>query len=129
MVVVERRNGMVMDMTRCMLYDRKVPQKLWVEAVNAAVYILNRCPCTILKGMTPEEAWTGRKPHIDHLRIFESQVLAYIPKPERTKLDARAREGIFVGYAPNEGGFRIYSPATNKVKIVISRRSGLGGYD
>lgn len=109
---------MVMDMARCMLYDKEIPQKLWAEAVNAVVYVLNRCPSSVLKGITPEEVWTGRKPRIDHLRIFGSQVLAYVPKKERTKIDPKAREGLFVGYAPNEGGFRIFTPSTNKVKIV-----------
>jgi hypothetical protein len=42
----------------------------WGEAVVTAVYILNRSPTKTLNGMTPYEAWHGRKPTVSHLRVF-----------------------------------------------------------
>jgi hypothetical protein len=38
--------------------------------VVTAVYILNRSPTKALNGMTPYEAWHGRKPAVSHLRVF-----------------------------------------------------------
>jgi hypothetical protein len=45
-----------MDMVRSMLACREVPKEFWPEAVNWAIYILNRSPTTALNDITPEEA-------------------------------------------------------------------------
>ena len=36
--VSERRNGFIMEMTRCMLNEKNLPKKLWVEATNTVVF-------------------------------------------------------------------------------------------
>ncbi len=40
------------------------------NTVNTAVYIKNRCPTKALNSKTPQEAWSGRKPDVFHLRVF-----------------------------------------------------------
>jgi transposase InsO family protein len=54
--VVERQNGTVVAMARSMLKAKGLPSWFWGEAVNTAVYILNRCPTKSVTGMTPFEA-------------------------------------------------------------------------
>ncbi|KAI3779099.1 hypothetical protein L2E82_08597 [Cichorium intybus] len=66
--VVERRNRTVLEMVRCNLKTMKMPDTLWGEAVNHSVYVLNRAHTKALKDTTPYEMWTGRKPHVEHLR-------------------------------------------------------------
>jgi hypothetical protein len=44
-----------------------MPAVFWGEAVVTVVYILNRSPTKALNGMTPYEAWHGRKPAVSHL--------------------------------------------------------------
>ena len=68
--VVERRNRMVVEMARCMLAHKNLPYKFWAEAVNTAVYILNRCPTKAVENETPYEVWYKRKPEVRTLRIF-----------------------------------------------------------
>ena len=68
--VVERKNRTVVSMVRAMLKAKDLPRELWGEAVNTAVYILNRASSKALQGQTPYEKWTGRKPSVDHLRTF-----------------------------------------------------------
>jgi hypothetical protein len=51
-----------------------------------AMYVQNRSPYNILKNMTPEEAFTGVKPEVVHLRIFGCLVYFHVPKEKRTKL-------------------------------------------
>ena len=67
--VAERKNRTVMNMVRSMLSMRKVPKILWAEAVNWTFYILNRCPTVAVKDVTPQEAWNGIKPNVEHLRV------------------------------------------------------------
>jgi len=42
--LAERRNKSLLDMAKNMLKEKKLPHEFWGEAVNIAVYILNRCP-------------------------------------------------------------------------------------
>ncbi|CAN6713113.1 unnamed protein product [Malus baccata var. baccata] len=42
--VAERKNRIVVEMAKSMLHEKGLPYKLWGEAVNTAVYLLNRCP-------------------------------------------------------------------------------------
>lgn len=46
------------------------------------VYIKNRSPHRILDNMTPEEAFIGKKPCVDHLRIFMCPTYTNVPKDE-----------------------------------------------
>jgi len=40
--VSERRNRTLMEMARCLLYEKKLPLNFWVEAVNTTSYLINR---------------------------------------------------------------------------------------
>ncbi|KAH9657443.1 Integrase catalytic domain-containing protein [Citrus sinensis] len=55
--VVERKNRTIMEMARCLLHDKGLPKKFWAEAVNTAVFLLNRLPTKALQKKTPLEAW------------------------------------------------------------------------
>lgn len=94
----ERNNRTIMESARTMLCARNVPQFLWAEAVNTAVYLLNRTATSQLKNSTPYEAWTGKKPNLSHVKIFGSSAFAHIPKIQRRKLDPKARKYTLVGY-------------------------------
>ncbi|XP_073102006.1 uncharacterized protein [Elaeis guineensis] len=54
--IAERKNQTILDMVRSMLKMKEMPKEFWTEAVNCAVYILNRCPTKNLEGRTPQEA-------------------------------------------------------------------------
>ena len=76
-------------MARSMFRHRHVSKQFWAEAINIAVYLLNRSPTVAVKGKTPEEAWLGRKPIINHLKVFGSLSFVWIPNVSHTKLDAK----------------------------------------
>ena len=71
---------------------------LWVEPCNTAVYVKNLCPHRVLGMSTPEEAFSGKKPDISHLKIFGSPVYIHVMKDARKKLEPTAEVGIFLGY-------------------------------
>jgi hypothetical protein len=51
-----------------------------------AVYILNRSLTKALNGITPYDAWHGRKPAVSHLRVFGclafTKEFGHIGKPD-----------------------------------------------
>ena len=74
----------------------------------------NRCPHKILGMSTPEEAFSGKKPDISHLRIFGSPVYIHVMKDSRKKLELTAEVGIFVGYTDTPHNYRVYFPESRK---------------
>lgn len=88
-----------MGAARSMMHDQGLPLFLWAEACSTAVYLQNRCPHSVVKDMTPEEAFTGVRPHVDHLRIFGCVTFSHVPKDLRRKLDPTAEIGLLVGYS------------------------------
>ena len=68
--VAERFNRTLMEAVRSMLVGAQLPQRFWAEALATAVYLRNRSPTKTVSGLTPYEAWTGRKPAVNHLKAF-----------------------------------------------------------
>ncbi|CAN0856784.1 Retrovirus-related Pol polyprotein from transposon TNT 1-94 [Linum grandiflorum] len=115
--VSERKNRTVMEMARCMLAEKNLPKSFWAEAVNTAVYLLNRLPTRALKDQIPIEAWSGHKPTVKHLKVFGSMCYTHVPDQKRHKLEDKAERGIFVGYSSQSKGFRVYNIESQKVII------------
>ncbi len=102
-----------------MLVDAKLPHKFWAEALSTAVYLKNRSPTKALRDLTPNEAWTKKKPKVEHLRVFGCDAYAHVPKDERQKLDTKSRKCIFLGYGAETKGYRLYDP--KRAKVFFSR--------
>jgi hypothetical protein len=117
--VSERKNQTVMEMAKSMLFEKGMPKEFWPEAVNTAVYLLNRCPTKAVWNMTPFEAWSGRNPSVNHLKFFGCVCYAQVPKVKRTKLEESSERCIFIGYSSMSKGYRLYNLKTKKV--IISR--------
>lgn len=112
----EREMRTIMEAARTMIHDKELSPKLWAEAVNCAVFVLNRTGTSTVKDKTPFELWHGKKADIQHFRTFGTQVFVHIPKQQRQKLDAKAKQCTFVGYDENVKGYRVLS-ANNRVEI------------
>lgn len=112
--VAERTNRTLLDTTRCMLISSGLPPALWEEAIAYTTYIGNRV-LSRTSQVTPFENWNGRKPNLSNIRIFGAR--AFVRIPGTTKLEARSREGVFVGRCNNQNASRILIPATGKVVV------------
>ena len=100
-----------------MLHDQGLPLHLWAEACNTAFYVQNRCPHRILGMSTPEEAYSGKKPDLSHLRIFCANVYMHVRKDVRKKLETTAEVGIFVGYTDTPHNYHVYFPDSSKTVV------------
>ncbi len=115
----ERENKTIMEAARSMLQATKLPNKLWAEAVNTAVYVINRTGPTKVNDKTPYELWFGKKAASDHLKVFGTECYVHVPNQRRRKLDAKALKGYLVGYCGEKDGYRVYVPEKNDV--ILSR--------
>ena len=72
---------------------------------------------------TPYEMWTGRKPSLQHFRVWGTPAEARPYRPNEKKLDERSISCYFVGYSERSRGYKFYNPAdksifeTNTVKF------------
>jgi hypothetical protein len=59
--VVDRENHMIIDMARCMLENKSIPNKYGVETIHTLVYLLNWSSTKLVSKKNLEEAWYGQK--------------------------------------------------------------------
>lgn len=114
---IERENRTVVELARTSLHAVGAPIELWAEAVNYAVYTLNKTGTSSKENMSPYRLRFGKEANVAELRIFGEQVYVHIPKEKRRKWDVKAEEGYFVGYDDNTKGCRVWFPDKNLVKV------------
>jgi hypothetical protein len=118
--LVERENQQIENDMRALLKDSGLPAEFWVEACQAGIYIRNRTsngPVINDHLVSPYEAFTGRVPNIDHIRVWGCKVHSYMERESipqnfrRDKLMDKARVGAFLGYvADTSKQFLIWAP-------------------
>ncbi|KAG2849693.1 hypothetical protein PC113_g17343 [Phytophthora cactorum] len=118
--VAERMNRTIMEKARSMLYYKGVTTLWWAEAVSTAVYLINRSTNSTHPDMTPYQMAFKEKPRMDHLRVLGSIGYAHVDKAKRTKLEPKSFKCMFLGYAENSKGYRVYDLESNKVKVTRS---------
>jgi hypothetical protein len=100
--VPERKNRTLNNAGRTLLIEASFDRDLWNHAISTACYVQNRIlNVSTIGGITPFEAWEGRKPSVKNLRIFGSSAMVYISskRPGQDKLSTRSELCHFIGYA------------------------------
>ncbi|KAE9292009.1 hypothetical protein PR003_g24875 [Phytophthora rubi] len=109
-----------MEKARSMLHYKSVPTEWWAEAVSTAVYVINRSTNMQHTSATPHELGFKVKPTLEHLRVLGSHGYAHIDKAKRTKLEPKSFRCMFLGYAENVKGYRVFDLGASKVKVTRS---------
>lgn len=68
------------------IVDQDFPYFLWGEASLIVVCVSNISPHRIMEGMTPNEAFSRKKPKVRHMRIFGCPIYVHVPKEKRNDL-------------------------------------------
>lgn len=97
-----------------MVSGRRISKNLWSEASKWEARILNRTLALYVKDMTLEEAWSGMKPLVHHLKVFGCMVFVHIPKVHRKKLDAKSVKCVHLGVSEEYKVYKLYDPIEKK---------------
>jgi hypothetical protein len=82
--------------------------------VVTAVYLQNWLPTKSLADRTPYEVWHGRKPTVNHLRVFGCR--AFVKQLGHVdKLTDRNHAEVFISYAEGAKAYRILDPVALQV--------------
>ncbi|OXA43043.1 Copia protein [Folsomia candida] len=96
---VEREMRIEQDAARSMLIQSQLHESHWEDAIRTACYVLNRTLSTKNTEKTPYEQVIGKKPTLQHVRIFGSKAaFAHITNGQGKKFDDKATECILVGF-------------------------------
>lgn len=114
--VVERMKRTILERVRSILNESGLPKVFWAEAVNIAVYVVNRLPASDIGDKVPEELWSKTFPKLDHLRRFGC--VCYYHSDDG-KLQPRAKKDIFIGYPGGVKGYKVWS--LEDKRAVVSR--------
>jgi hypothetical protein len=90
-----------------MILAQGLELEFWGETANTTVYIKKQCPTKALNSKTFQEAWSGRKPNVSHLRVFGCKVFAHVPDEKRTKLESKSMRRVFLGYDEGMKAYRL----------------------
>ena len=83
-----------------------------------AIYILNRILSKIIP-TTPYEIWHGKKPSLNHLRIWGCP--AHVKRQQADKLEFRSFRARFIGYPKESLGYYFYILEDHNV--IVSRNA------
>ncbi|KAL4590852.1 hypothetical protein LXL04_003796 [Taraxacum kok-saghyz] len=99
-----------------MVVDAGLPLSFWAEAVNTACYTQNRSIIVKLHGKTSYEMLKGRRPDISYIHVFGCICYILNQRDKRLKFEAKADEGIFLGYSSISKAFRVFNKHSEMVE-------------
>ena len=99
--IAERANRTIVESSRAMLAPAGLPRRFWADAVTHAGDIRNRFLSPSSNNVTAYETLTGRRPGMDHFRVFGAHCWVHIPKEKRKKLNHKSEEGLLIGCLEN----------------------------
>lgn len=115
--VVKRRNRTLIEMAQSQLKEMNMPNYFWGEAVRHATYLINRLPTRAVTGVTPYEAWSEKKPHMEHIRVFGCVAHVKLPCGNLKKLDNRSKVMVYLGKLAGTKAFRLYDPEMKSICV------------
>lgn len=107
--VVERKHKHLLESTKALYIQSRVPEKFWGYCALTAAYLINRMPLKPIHNATPFLKLFGK---------LASSVLILKPLTfnlKRSKLHERAKPCIFLGYSESQKGYKILDIDTNKI--------------
>ncbi|KAJ4721959.1 Retrovirus-related Pol polyprotein from transposon TNT 1-94 [Melia azedarach] len=113
--LAERMNRTLVERVRCLISQAGLSKSFWGEALSTAAHVINLSPSIPLQLEVPERIWSGKEVCYDYLRVFGCRAFVHIPKDERSKLDVKTKQCIFLGYGQDEFGYRLYDPVNKKI--------------
>ena len=117
--VAERMNKSIAERARCLRLNARLAKIFWANAMSMSCYLINRSPRAALDGKVAEEVWIGNEVDYFGLRVFDCPAYVHIPSEERSKLDPKSRQCVFLGYEKGVKDYKFWDLMANKV--VISR--------
>ncbi|XP_057454807.1 uncharacterized protein LOC130746255 [Lotus japonicus] len=114
---VERKHQHILNIARALLFQSKLPKKMWCYFVLHVVFLMNRIPSKLLKNKSPYELLYQEAVDLEMMKVFGSLCFANNLANNRSKLDPRARKSIFLGYKQGMKGYVLMDLISQEIFI------------
>jgi len=113
--IAERLNRTLLEHVHALRHEAGLPKMLWGEALRHATWLKNRTATRVLDTKTPSEALFGTPPDLSVAHLWGCKV--WVHDDTGSKLDARAREGRWLGFDVDSQAHRVYWPQSTTVSV------------
>lgn len=111
----ERRHRHIVETGLTLLHRASLPLSLWSYAFNAAVYLINRLPTSILDSKSPFECLLHTLPNYSKLRVFGCLCYPWLRPYNNHKLEQRSKPCLFLGYSNVHNSYICFEPTNHKI--------------
>ena len=120
--LAERKIGDIVDKARTLLIQSSAPLNLWGFAVMTSSHLINRLPSRILNLQSPIEILETFYPYVRlktslAIKPFGCITYVYNPLHRLNKWSSKSLICVFLGYSPNQKGYKLYHPVTRKYVV------------
>ncbi|KAH9095102.1 hypothetical protein LEN26_017922, partial [Aphanomyces euteiches] len=116
--LAEKTNEYVFNKIRVYMTLSGLPSNLWGYCFKYVVHVYNNTPQELLNQRTPYEVLFSKPSRLYMLKTFGCLAYKYIPKSQRaTKLTNPAIPCVFLGYADEQLGYKLWDPKTRTVTV------------
>lgn len=95
---VERRHQHILNVSRALMFQSKLPKKFWSYVVLHVVYLINRISTKILNNKSSYEVLYNEVPDLSTLKVFGCLSYASTLLVNRYKFDPRVKKCAFLGF-------------------------------
>ncbi|KAI0500239.1 hypothetical protein KFK09_018448 [Dendrobium nobile] len=115
--VAERKHRHITETVRTLIFTASIPNHLWVDTLLTAVYLINRLPSPNTHNKSPYTILYKANPNFSHLKVFGCLCYPWLKPYAAHKLSPLSQPCVFIGYAPNQKGYRCLDIKTNKIYV------------
>ena len=111
----ERLNRTLVELARTILHHAGLDNGFWGAAVTYANWVRNRMGSKCLGGESPYRVLYGEVPDVSMARVWGCMAQYWVPDAQRSKLDPKARWGVFIGVAEKSKAWILWDVESHKV--------------
>lgn len=112
--IVESMNCTINERVIFMFFHAKLSKSFWGEAMRIVVDLINLFSFNSYELYGFYYVWNGKDFSYDYLRVFGYRAFVHIPRGERSKLDCKTKQYIYIGYGHEEFGNTLFWYPINK---------------
>lgn len=100
-----------------LLAQSTLDKRYWVDALQTAVYLINKLPTKVLGQRYSYSVLYNKEPNYSELCVFGCSSYPLLRPYQPHKLTFRSKKCVFIGYSTNQKGYRCLDLGTSKVYI------------
>lgn len=112
-MVETKKNKHLLEVSRALLFTMNVPKTFGADAVQTAIFLINKMPTRVFRFKSPIEVLLSPT-HLFPIppKVFGCISYVHVDKSHKTKFNLKALKCIFLRYASSQKGYKCYYPPT-----------------